>query len=353
MKIRKKMKKRYALALAALLILPCISLMQARAANEVDLNRECSLTVSVEIGSAFGSSEDYLEDFNQMSIPVSAYRVAAVDVAGQKFFPEGAFEKLDFSSVNQRPASVTAADWQALAEAAEKIREASSLEADGSATVRKEEGSGTAVGTISGLEPGMYLVVPEKSFNPDYTVEYAFTPYLTALPSSDYTLGGAGSDEWNYDTVIGLKPDAQPQFGKLHIVKTLENYNETLGKTTFVFHIIGKDKDGAIKYDEVESITYSAAESKTITIENIPAGLTMTVTEVYSGASYTAVGSKEGTAVIWSDAAVEAGIGSEASVAFRNRYDGGNRGGYGVTNHFKADGSGGWNCKNPTKKAGQ
>lgn len=351
MKILKRMKKRYALALAALLVLPCISFMQAWAANEVDLNRECSLTVSVEVGNAIGSNEEYLEDFNQMSIPVSVYRVADVDATGMRFSPESAFESIDFSAVNQKPSSVTAADWQKLANEAEKIRASSSIEAAGSTVVQKEEGSGAAVGTIFGLTPGMYLVVPEESFNPDYTVQYAFTPYLTALPSSDYTLGGAGSDEWKYDTTIGLKPDAQPQFGKLNIVKTLENYNETLGKATFVFHIVGKDKNGEIKYDEVESMTYSAAGSNTITIEKIPVGLTVTVTEIYSGASYTVVGSKEGTAVIWSEAAIEAGIGSEATVAFRNRYDGGNRGGYGVTNHFTQDGSGGWTCVNPTKPA--
>ena len=201
---------------------------------------------------------------------------------------------------------------------------------------------------ISGLLPGMYLVVPEASYNPDYTVLYEFSPYLTALPGSSYTSEGTGSDEWVYDTVIGLKPEAIPQFGKLNIRKTLENFNETLGKTTFVFRIIGKDKDGVIKYDEVESMTFSKAGSDTVTLEHIPAGLTLTVTEIYSGASYTVVGSKEGTAVVWSDAAVEAGAGSVAQVSFTNRYDGGNRGGYGVTNRFQSDGDGGWIWEDPT-----
>jgi hypothetical protein len=353
MECRKRNHKKYALALAALLLLSCVSLMQTHAANEVDLNKECSLTVSVDVTNAIGSSGEYLEDFNRMQIPVSVYRVAAVDAAGQMFTPEETFAELDFDQINKKPSAVTAADWQTLAEQAEKIREASLPQEDGSVIVQKQEGAEAAVGTIAGLKPGMYLVVPKESYNPDYSVKYAFAPYLTALPSSAYTLEGTGSDAWNYDTTIGLKPDAQDQYGKLHIVKTLENYNETLGKATFVFHIVGKDKDGNVRYDEVESMTYSAAGSETITIEKIPAGLTMTVTEVYSGASYTAVGSREETAVVWSDAAVEAGAGSEASVAFRNRYDGGNRSGYGVTNRFESDGAGGWTWENPTKQKQQ
>lgn len=96
----------------------------------------------------------------------------------------------------------------------------------------------------------------------------------------------------------------------------------------------------------------AAAGSSTVTLENIPAGLTVTVDEIYSGASYTADGSKEETALIVSDAAVAAGE-EAASVAFRNRYSGGNRGGYGVTNHFESDGAGGWTWENPTVMAGQ
>ena len=66
LKTGKMFKMEYLLALTALLLLPCISLMQTRAATEVDRNRECSLTVSVETGGSIGSSDAYLEDFNRM-----------------------------------------------------------------------------------------------------------------------------------------------------------------------------------------------------------------------------------------------------------------------------------------------
>lgn len=360
MKTGKKMKKGYALALAALLLLPCLGIMQTRAANEIELDRECSLTVSVEIGKTDGGNEEYLEDFNNMSIPVSVYRVADIDVTGQVFTPEAPFEEMDFSSVAGGASSV-ADDWQTLAAQAEEIREASSPTAAGSAAIQKEEGSSAAAkGTVEGLTPGMYLVVPEASYNPDYSVQYAFIPYLTALPGNAYTQGGTSGDEWIYDTTIGLKPEANEQLGKLNITKTLRDFNETpvegttfKEKTTFVFHIVGKDKNGVVKYDEVESMTYTQAGSKTITISDIPAGLTMTVTEIYSGASYTVNGSDTQTAVVQSDAAVSEGITEEATVSFENSYNGGNRGGYGVTNHFESDGAGGWTCDNPTLPAGQ
>ena len=353
MKISEKMRKGYILALAAFLLLPCLKLLQVQAAREIVLNQKCSLTVSVEIGGTAGSNEEFLEDFNRMTIPVSVYRVADVDITGQKFSPTDAFQEMDLRGIGGNDLSVTAEMWQTLAEQADQIQKAAKTEASGTAVIQAAQGSGTAAqGKITDLMPGLYLVVPEESYNPEYTVQYTFTPYLTALPNSAYTVEGTGSDEWNYDTVIGLKPDAEPQSGRLNITKTLQNYNESLGQTTFVFRITGTDKNGDIKYEEVESMTYTTAGSNTITLEEIPAGLTVKVEEIYSGASYTADGSKEETVLIASDAAVAAGE-EEASVTFQNRYNGGNRGGYGVKNHFESDGAGGWIWENPTSQAGQ
>ncbi len=350
MKIKKKIKKGYVFLLGAILILPCISLLQAQAAGGIDTGRkDCILTVSADVNGSAGANADYLEDFNEMTISVPVYRVAEVDQTGQKFTPVEGFEELDFGAVNK---SNTASVWESLAEqAAELLAGNPQIEPAGTAEVRRPEGGSLAVGEVRGLATGMYLVAPEACYNPDYTVQYVFAPYLTALPCSEYTLNGEGSDAWIYETTIGLKPDAQPQYGKLNIVKNLKNYNETLGKATFVFHIIGKDKAGEIKYDEVESLTFAAAGSNTLTLEKIPAGLTVTVTEIYSGASYKIEDSGQAATVVWSDAAVEAGAAQEASVSFTNSYDGGNRGGYGVTNHFESDGGGGWNWQNPTVSA--
>lgn len=339
MELSRKVRRGCALALAAVLTLPGLSLMKTQAAVGIETGRDdCSLTVSVGVG---GSDSEYLEDFNRMTIPVSVYRVADVDVTGQNYTPVGAFASVKLDGITSDH-SAMAAVWQELAgEAAGIVEQASPpLTAAGSTLVEHTSGAGSAEGMVGDLTPGLYLVVPEAAYNPEYTVRYTFAPYLT----------GSGSDEWNYDTTIGLKPEAEPQFGRLRITKLLQNYNETLGPTTFVFHVVGVDQDQVVRYEEVESMTYTAAGSNTITLEHIPAGLTVTVTEVYSGASYEIVGAAEDTALIWSDAAVLDRVenASEASVTFENRYDGGNRGGYGVTNHFESDGAGGWAWENPT-----
>lgn len=356
MKLTKSVKRGYALALAAVLALPCLNLMQTQAANAINEDAKCTLTVSVDISAADQDNTEYLNDFNQMEIPVSIYRVADVDATGLNYSPVNDFAAgtdtqaaMDFSKIASEPSSVTADDWKTWAEQAEAIRETKQTKEDAKVMTKKEAGdTAAAKGTFTDLPVGLYLVTPEETYNPNCTVLYTFTPYLTALPSSDYTLTGAGSDEWKYETTVGLKPSAEPQFGKLNITKDLRNFNETLGRTTFVFRIEGRDEHHVVQYEEVESMTFDSAGSNTITVDKIPAGLTVTVTEIYSGASYTIEGAAEDTALIWSDAAVSLLDQTEASVSFRNAYDGGNRGGYGVTNRFESDGQGGWNWENPT-----
>lgn len=355
MKINRRIKPGVVLAAAALLFLPCMNLMQTHAAKEVDLTQKCSLKISVDIGSADGTNDAWIEDFNRMVIPVSVYKVADVDATGQKYTGVDVFSEMEFESIST-DSSTKAAEWQEAAKEAEDIlkkalEEKPEMEAAGKVEVKAEPGQ-TAAGTISDLDTGMYLVVPEASYNPDYTVQYTFSPYLTALPSSEYTLSGAGSDEWVYDTEVGLKPQAVPQYGRLTITKTLENFNLSLGNTTFVFHVTGRDPvTDEVRYDEVVGMTYSAAGNKDIFLDDIPAGLIVTVTEEYSGASYVNSGAASQTAEIWSYAAVEAAEetgASTAAVTFQNRYDGGNRGGYGVTNHFESNETGGWTWESQT-----
>ena len=344
------MKKGYALALAFLLTLPCLAKIRTEAALAIDTAASCSLTVSVE-------DSDYMDDFNEMSIPVTLYRVADVDATG-RFTAVDPFAKVDFGGVGS---TTTADDWMKLAETAKGCLEGDPAvpeENVSTVNVEKSQGAGGyATGTFENLKTGMYLVVPADTYNADHTVRYTFTPYLTALPSSEYTLTGTGSEDWNYHTEVGLKAGEETQYGKLNITKVLTNYNETLGRTSFVFQIEGRDETGTVVYSNVISTTHEGTEPETVKLDKIPAGLNVTVTEVYSGASYRIVGSDTDSDVIWSDSAVEAGTAGgkgpngEAGVTFTNEYDGGNRGGYGVTNHFDSDGNGGWVWENPTTPA--
>ena len=196
----KRWKKGYVLALAFfLLMVPCLAYMRTRAAIAIDTEKsDCSITVSVE-------GSDFQEDFDKMSIPVSLYKVADVDATGA-FTAIGAFSGMDFGRVNDK---TTAEDWMRLAEEAAgrlngtgtggeaggagagedvgDVGAAGGNAAGAVATVQIEKaagGAGAAEGVFENLETGMYLVVPQATYNADYSVKYVFTPYLTALPSS-------------------------------------------------------------------------------------------------------------------------------------------------------------------------
>lgn len=341
MKISRNLKRGCALALAALLVLPCVNLMQTKAAGPVVQDRDCELTVAVDttetvwgVGVGAGTSA---EDFENMTVSVNVYKVADMNVSAE-FTSTTGFEDLDFNVVME---DSNAATWENLA--AEAVQRLEGVKP--TATENIEKGNPAVIGSLG---VGMYLIVPQETFNSDSTRKYVFTPYLTALPSSDYTQTGAGSDDWQYDRTIYLKGEAQPQFGKLTINKTLQNYNATLGLTTSVFEIVGKDAQDNVVYTNVASVTHDGAGEQSVTLENIPAGIIVTVTEVYAGASYEIVGENVQTTTIVSDAAV--GLEKPAaSAAFTNRYNGGNDSGYGLMNEFKAgDEEGVWEWTKPT-----
>ena len=288
MKISRKAKTGCAVVLAALMTLTGLSMKQTYAAEGIDLNVKGSITVLADLGAnnAAQSPED-VENFNNMFIPIMLYRVADVDVTGQNYTANEAFKVIaeDLRGINS---DTNADQWLAMAEkAAEKENLDAAMAKDapdeplcfpGKITGGKVE--------FNEMTPGMYLVVPEETYNADYTMLYRFTPYLTALPSSEYTLTGQGSDAWVYNTEIGLKPEAEPQYGDLIVKKQLENYNTTLGAVTCVFRAEGRDAQGQIVYSEVASTTHKDTTEVEIKFEHIPAGIDVTVTEEYSGASY-------------------------------------------------------------------
>lgn len=328
-------KKACAIALAAILFVPGISFIQTYAANGINMDKMCILTIAAD-------GSEYAEEFKEMEIGVSLYKVADYETTG-RFTAVGAFAEMDFSEVDSE---TTADDWLILAEQAAGY--ISAAEPAAQTVVKTEEGSDVAKAVVEDMEVGLYLVVPEDTYNPEYSNKYTFTPYLTALPTYAYN-----SEEvitgWNYEPVIGLKAGVEEQYGNLKITKKLENYNQSLGPVTFVFAVKAVSPTGTVVYDNVVSTTHSEAGSETVTIEDLPATATVTVTEVYSGASYTASSAEivEGI-TIYSEKAVEEGA-AESSVTFTNKYDGGTKGGYGVLNRFESDGAGGWIWENPTK----
>ena len=310
MKISGKIKKESARCLTLVLMLSGITCTAVQAAVEIETDRTCSVSFVLD-----ADIENEFAELKELSVPVKLYRTADVDTSGVYTALEG-YEDLGLEEIGS---GTTAAQWEEMAEkASETVKE---LEAEPTAEGILETGEGT----VGGLETGMYLVEAAAVISPEY--EYRFTPYLLALPNNYY--GTTGNDEWVYDVTTGLKPGRDPRQGSLVIDKTLNAYNSTLGSATFVFKVEG-EKDNEIVYSNVFSVVFDGTGTKSISIDGLPAGAHMTVTEVYSGASYELTTEASKTAVIIADG----GEGSPVHVSFGNTYNGQLNGGASVVNQF-------------------
>ena len=270
--MNKRLKQGSTFLLAVALTFPLLTLPGAKAASAINTGQKCSIEFDIS-----GNSSELLS----ASIPVKLYKVASVDESGN-YTGIGAFSKLDLSSVSADNLDAAAATW------AERAAEAKKLLKDDTepTTTTLTQGRGTA----TGLDTGLYLVDTPKVITPNYT--YTFTPYLVSLPTNNYYSGNGASDDWIYDltkehnSAVGLKTEQHVRYGNLVINKELVDHNATFGdEATFVFQIDIKKPDGK-KETRIEELTFNVAGSDSVTIEKIPAGSHVTVTEVYSGASY-------------------------------------------------------------------
>lgn len=335
--MNKRLKQGSTFLLAVALTFPLLTLPGAKAANAIDTDAECS--IQFDIG---GNSSELLS----ASIPVKLYKVASVDESGN-YTGIGAFSKLDLSSVSADNLDAAAATW------AERAAEAKKLLKDDTepTTTTLTQGRGTA----TGLDTGLYLVDTPKVITPNYT--YTFTPYLVSLPTNNYYSGNGASDDWIYDltkehnSAVGLKPEQHVRYGNLVINKELVDHNATFGNNaTFVFQIDITTLDNK-KETRIEELTFDAAGSHSVTIEKIPAGFHVTVTEVYSGASYELASAKSQETDIIANPEKETEVEFKpAEVSFINKHDGRTNGGYGVKNNFKLDENGQYQYTEPAEK---
>ena len=328
MKIIKKMKKSSVWILILSLALSGAVLSEVKAARGVETDRKCSITL--EVG---GDLTGDFAELSQLSIPVNLYKVADISETGSYTAVKG-YESLDFASVSSE---TTAAQWEQKAQMAQKIIEDEQTPTD-KGTIQNGKGK------ISDLSVGMYLVAAETTLSEEY--EYKFTPYLLSLPNNYH--GTTGNDDWVYDVTTGLKPGKEERLGSLIIDKTVTSFNETLGSATFVFQIEGV-KDGEQVYSDVVSAVFDTAGTKSIRIDGIPAGTEVTVTEIYSGASYDLASAPSKTVVIKASDEEEA-----VHVTFTNTYNNKLNGGASVVNHF-ANEEGVWTVEqqSDSTKAGE
>lgn len=322
--MNKRLKQGSTFLLAVALTFPLLTLPGAKAASAINTGQKCSIEFDIS-----GNSSELLS----ASIPVNLYKVASVDESGN-YTATDAFSKLDLSSVSADNLDAAAATW------AERAAEAKKLLKDDTepTTTTLTQGRGTA----TGLDTGLYLVDTPKVITPNYT--YTFTPYLVSLPTNNYYSGNGASDDWIYDltkeynSAVGLKPEQHVRYGNLVINKELVDHNATFGNNaTFVFQIDITTLDNK-KETRIEELTFSAAGSHSVTIEKIPAGFHVKVTEVYSGASYELASAKSQETDIIANPEKETEVEFRpAEVSFINKHDGRTNGGYGVKNNFKLD----------------
>ena len=322
--MNKRLKQGSTFLLAVALTFPLLTLPGAKAASAINTGQKCSIEFDIS-----GNSSELLS----ASIPVNLYKVASVDESGN-YTGIGAFSKLDLSSVSADNLDAAAATW------AERAAEAKKLLKDDTepTTTTLTQGRGTA----TGLDTGLYLVDTPKVITTNYT--YTFTPYLVSLPTNNYYSGNGASDDWIYDltkesnSAVGLKPEQHVRYGNLVINKELVDHNATFGNNaTFVFQIDITTLDKKTE-TRIEELTFNAAGSQSVTIEKIPAGSHVKVTEVYSGASYELASAKSQETDIIANPEKETEVEFKpAKVSFINKHDGRTNGGYGVKNNFKLD----------------
>lgn len=316
MKIREFMKKTKVFVLVCALVVPILSLTDINAADAIDITKQCSLTLTVP------SDSVYRTDSSAPDITAKLYHLASVSESRHFTMLDNSYD-IDIQALSEDEN----ADWEAAAAKAAANTEGKSAAAE--ITIGKDSGTGTA----AGLETGMYLVMMDTVVSAEN--EYNFTPYLISLPNNlYYSSQRPEDDEWIYDAETVIKIGAEPRFGSLDIIKTLTEYNSSLGPATFVFTIEGQK--GTVSYSNVASITFTGAGQQSVTVENIPAGMEVTVTEVYTGSSYELTTEQSQTVTI------RAGGTETAAAAFTNTYNEGTTGGTGVENQFTYE-NGEWN----------
>ena len=307
-------KKVSAFLLAAVLAVSGFAAVSVYAAGKIDFSQKAVLKVDL-------SGNSYKE-LKQNSVDVKLYKVADVDENGKYI---SLIDSLDLSGISDK---TTASEWKEMSEnaAEDKLLEAMDVKTaeitDGTYANVEFDGEND--------EFGMYLMVVEPVETDSFA--YSFAPSLVAVPGNNYysydadgTAQPSGADDsWVYDNLVAyLKPEFLELYGNLEIVKTLDTFNTSLNETSFVFEVqaykdysdVDEFTGEKLVYSNVVSLDFdgASASGKKLTIEGIPAGAVVTVTEVYSGATYYASAGETAQTTIVKDGTV--------SVDFANGYD--------------------------------
>ena len=342
MKHKKRRRSIKALAVLSLAMVMLILPSVAGLASVADQIGPSTLTVMP------GNDVDD-NDINNAGVVIDLYKVA--DVQQMKgydtieYVPIEAYANL-FSVDKGKPSmndpDINNDEWRELGQIAAKT----ALGIDGEAQTPIV--TGRELGKEIKLEDsGVYLVIAKGTTLSDsdyYTTDpvvtkarssnnvYTFQPQLVVLPTKPKNQEGdintANPGEWTNKREIALKAEIENRKASMEIIKSLDSYEETKGPATFVFDVEGT-LDGKQVYSNSFSVNFNEPGTKSIPIDNLPAGTVVRVTEVYSGANYTA-------AVTEADP-VTISVDQIAQARFSNTYDNPYKGGGSVTNRFAYD----------------
>lgn len=313
MKINSKIKMFTGFVLAIALGISSIVISNVYAADKIDTERECKINFTVPM--------ETLAELD--SFKAKLYKVADISSSAQYHTTKG-FEGLgELDSVNE---NTTVDEWQKMAEKAftmvnDKVAPAYSFSF--------EKGKAKLATRV-----GLYLVVIDEVKTP--TDIYRFTPYLISVPGNNYL--STGDDTWLYEVDSLIKAEREERFGKLTIEKTIDTFNLSMMDATCVFKVEAV-KNNVSVYSNVVAIDFKEAGTNSITIEHIPAGAVVTVTEVYCSGSYKNTSGESQTVVIVADG----DEGENVKVSFENTYnDKLITGGTAVVNSFSKSEDGSW-----------
>ena len=322
----KTLQKTLPAVLLVCLLAAVLALAPAARALHVDTRGSLTLTLSPVDGQDRDGTAKH-EAIEATEFTGRLYRIASVNES-YYYTPAPGFEALAGEDVRNFK-DKKADELRTLAQTAASL----AADAEPAKTLTFRSGSAGA----SDLETGLYLMVIYTFTTADRIWNVSCEPTLLPVPVVNGEVNGSWDGSDNYDVAAALKMTAEKALTKIKITKQLTDYSALQGPASFVFKVEAVNAGRENVFSNVYAMTFTGAAAQELVIENIPVDSTVTVTEVYSGASYTTDGS--GEIQLTARPMVKNSDGSETlpaenEAAFVNRYNRRRTYGTAVTNAF-------------------
>ena len=272
--LKRNITNKLILLLAAVLLLGTFSFAfsgKALAASGLDPSIPCSLTVHIP--------EEYVDELKDLAEKVTLYRIASVS-ADVQFTLLSPFD--DVSGLDVTDLSTAEKLEQVAALTAEAVKTA---KADGKELEKYEIEipAGAVKATNDNLPSGLYLMLADAIVTDDSS--YSAMPFAIVLPQT-------GDGFWQYLVASYLKIEKDNKLSKIIITKSLDNwydinegYDTKDVNTVFIFDVVARVGDRVV-YSDVLTMNFKGPGTKSLEIDGLPIGATVTVKEVYSGGEY-------------------------------------------------------------------